>query len=152
MAKFFKYLTDEELKKLVQVADKRHYEPEDEGAQLIKAGETQTGMFIIHKGRVAVQREHFAGFTIELAQHGPGEIFGEMSFIEAQPASANVVPLEPTDAVVIEHSHVEQLIQDDPGFYGRFFQSLAEILSRRLRETSEKVSMGADGGDDWSDG
>jgi CRP-like cAMP-binding protein len=139
MAKFFKYLTEDELKRLVQVADKNHYDPENEDF-LIREGEQQTGLFIIRTGRVAVKVEHMAGFAIELAQHGAGEIFGEMSFIEDQPASASVVPTEPTDAIIIKHEHIEQLIAEDPQIYGRFYQSLAEILSRRLRETSEKVS------------
>jgi CRP-like cAMP-binding protein len=150
MAKFFKYMTDDELKHLVQVAEKKHYDPENEDV-LIREGEQQTGIFIIRSGKVAVQVEHLAGFKIELAQHGAGEIFGEMSFIEGQAASASVVPLEPTDAIIIKHEHIEQLIGDDPQIYGRFYQSLAEILSRRLRETSEKVA-GDEGDDEWSSG
>jgi len=146
MAKFFKYLTDDELKRLVQVADKAHYDPENEDV-LIREGEQQTGIFIIRSGKVAVQVEHLAGFKIELAQHGAGEIFGEMSFIEGQPASASVVPLEPCDAIIIKHAHIEQLIAEDPEIFGRFYQSLAEILSRRLRETGERAAA-ADA--DWS--
>jgi CRP-like cAMP-binding protein len=146
MAKFFKYLTDDELKRLVEVADKAHFDPEKEDV-LIREGEQQTGIFIIRSGSVAVQVEHMAGFKIDLAKHGAGEIFGEMSFIEDQPASATVVPTVPTDAIIIKHKHIEQLIAEDPHIYGRFYQSLAEILSRRLRETTEKVSSDTD---DWS--
>ena len=55
------------------------------------------------------------------------------------------------DAIIIKHEHIEQLIAEDSQIYGRFYQSLAEILSRRLRETTEKVA-GDEDDDEWSTG
>ena len=48
---------------------------------------------------------------------------------------------------MIKHEHIESLISEDPHIYGRFYQSLAEILSRRLRESNEQASSDAEG---WS--
>ena len=73
-------------------------------------------------------------FSLEIAQLGAGELFGDMGFIEGLPASASIIAQEPTTVEIIDPEHVRHLIKMDPGFYGRFYQSLAKILSRRLRE------------------
>lgn len=145
MAKIFRFLEDQDLERLLQVADKKRYEPEE---FLIHEGDEQTGLFIIREGTVKVVREH-VGFTVELSRHGPGEIFGEMSFIEGLPASASVQAEDGVQAIVISNRHILSLIREDPGFYGRFYHSLAEILSRRVRETTDLVSNSES---PWGDG
>ena len=65
-----------------------------------------------------------------------GELFGEMSFLENEGASYEVVADVPSQIDVIDREHVYKLLADVPGFAGRFFQSLAALLSRRLRRTN----------------
>ena len=140
LAKIFKFLRDEEHQQLLQSCERRSYKP---GEVLIQEGQNQTALFVIVKGEVKVQREH-EGFAIELSRHGPGEIFGDMSFIEGQSASANVMAGdEEVLAFVITHDHIGTLTNQNPGLAARFYQSLAEILSRRLRETSNLVQKDA---------
>ena len=141
IAKIFKFLRDEEHQQLLQGSERKIYKP---GEALIKEGEKQTALYIIVKGEAKVQRDH-EGFAIEISRHGPGEIFGDMSFIEGQPASATVVAGEDAEvlAFVISHTYVATLTQQNPGLAARFYQSLAEILSRRLRETSNLVEKDA---------
>lgn len=141
IAKIFKFLRDEEHQQLLQGSERKAFKP---GAVLIKEGENQTSLYIIAKGETKVQRDH-EGFAIELSRHGPGEIFGDMSFIEGQPASASVVAAEDQEvlAFVISHNYISTLTQQNPGMAARFYQSLAEILSRRLRETSNLVEKDA---------
>ena len=59
-----------------------------------------------------------------------------MSFLDSFETSANVVADEACEVEVIDGSHVEDLIEKQPGFAGRFYRSIAEILSQRLRETT----------------
>jgi CRP-like cAMP-binding protein len=140
LPKVFKFLRDEEHTQLLQAAERKSYKP---GDILIQEGEKQTALCIIVKGEVKVQRDH-EGFAIELSRHTTGEIFGDMSFIEGQAASASVVAGdEEVLAFVITHAHVSQLMGQNPAFAARFYQSLAEILSRRLRETTGLVQKDA---------
>ncbi len=140
LAKIFKFLRDEEHQSLLQSCERRSYKP---GEVLIQEGHKQTALFIIVKGEVKVQREH-EGFAIELSRHGVGEIFGDMSFIEGQAASASVLAGdEEVLAFVITHNHIATLTSQNPGLAARFYQSLAEILSRRLRETTNLVQKDA---------
>lgn len=140
LAKIFKFLRDEEHQQLLQSCERRSYKP---GELLIQEGQKQTALYVIVKGEVKVQREH-EGFAIELSRAGPGEIFGDMSFIEGQAASASVLAGdEEVLAFVITHQHIATLTSQNPGLAARFYQSLAEILSRRLRETTNLVQKDA---------
>ena len=140
MAKIFKFLRDEEHNQLLQSCERKAYKP---GAVLIQEGEKQTALYVIVKGEVKVQRDH-DGFAVELSRSGQGEIFGDMSFIEGQAASATVVAGdEEVLAFVITHEHIATLMGQNPAFAARFYQSLADILSRRLRETTSLVQKDA---------
>src|SRR5579872_6135392 len=140
IAKIFKFLRDEEHQQLLQGSERKMYKP---GEALIKEGEKQTALYIIVKGEAKVQRDH-EGFAIELSRHGPGEIFGDMSFIEGQAASATVIAGDEEVLVfIITHAHITTLMGQNPAFAARFYQSLAEILSRRLRETTNLVQKDA---------
>lgn len=140
LAKVFKFLRDEEHQQLLQTSERKSYKT---GDALIQEGQRQTALYIIVKGEVKVQRDH-EGFAIELSRAGPGEIFGDMSFIEGQAASASVIAGdEEVLAFVITHAHIANLMGQNPAFAARFYQSLAEILSRRLRETTGLVQKDA---------
>ncbi len=136
MLKVFKYLNDGEFKSLLQTAESRIYKP---GALLIRQGDEQTNLYILIKGSAKVVRDH-DGFMVDISQHGPGEIFGDMSFIEGQSASASVEACDPeAQAIIITHDNIKKFVEADASFAGRFYESLAAILSRRLRATTDTL-------------
>ena len=140
LAKIFKFLRDEEHNQLLKDSERKAFKP---GEVLIQEGAKQTSIYVIVKGEAKVQRDH-EGFAIELSRHGPGEIFGDMSFVEGQAASASVVAGDEEVLVfIIHHDHISTLMGQNPAFAARFYQSLAEILSRRLRETTNLVQKDA---------
>ena len=119
-----------------------------EGEVILREGEERNALFLIHKGSVRVERTHL-DFRYEISHLGEGQIFGEMGFVEGFVASADVVASEPVEVDVVAAATVATLSEQDPGFAGRFFHSLAEILSHRLRETTVKgVAEFAWGGTD----
>lgn len=141
----FRYLTDAEEATLLERAGLSHFEAE---SVILQEGSEHSAIHVIKRGSVMVTKES-AGFPLELSRLGPGQIFGEMSFIEGIPASASVATYdEGVDAYVIEGRLVEELMEKDPAFFGRFYKSLAEILSRRLRDTSALVGAITDG--EWA--
>lgn len=132
----FKFLRDAEWKALLSHAQLKEFGPD---AVILEEGHKPGGIIVIRSGAVKVCRDH-AGFQIELSEAGPGEIFGEMSFIESEPANASVIAKSKVEVLYITHAHVQSIIRENPGFFGRFFQSLAWILSQRLRETTGQVT------------
>lgn len=144
--KVFRYLNDDEYLSLLQTAERKTFKP---GALLIRQGEEQTGLYILVNGNAKVVRDH-DGFMVDISQHGPGEIFGDMSFLEGQPASASVEACEPEAlAISISRDNINAFISKDPSFAGRFYQSLAAILSHRLHVTTDSVDASQSPEDLW---
>lgn len=145
----FKHLRNAEWQSLLTNAEQERFSADH---VLLEEGHKPEGIFIIQSGEVKVCRDH-VGFQVELATAGPGTIFGEMSFIESEPANASVISKTDIEILYITHDHVQTIIRENPGFFGRFFQSLAYILSQRLRETTGQVT-GKDGSetvDPWKE-
>ena len=133
MAEFLARLTDQDRANLTAKAERVSFGPDE---VIIAEGATGDAIFVVREGSARVERSHM-DYHVEVATLLPGELFGEMAFIEGVPASASVIAQEATQVEIIRVAHVRSLIEADPGFYGRFYQSLAEILSKRLRETTD---------------
>ena len=76
----------------------------------------------------------------EIARLGPGQIFGEMSFLEDRPASATVKTLEESYLLAIRREDLEAKLGADSALAARLFKSLAITSARRLRETMGTLS------------
>ena len=136
----FKFLRQNEWDVLLAKAEQKVFKPDE---VILRMGDKPSGIYIIQKGSAKVVRDEF-GFQLAIAEYKPGAIFGEMSFIEAEPANAAVVAQELCGIVMISHGVVQEIIGQNPGFFGRFFQSLAYILSQRLRATTSRLGAGSD--------
>lgn len=130
------------------------------GEVLLAEGEVRRAIFLIERGCVRIERSHM-GFNVEVSRLQAGEIFGEMSFVESYAASASVISDDEVEVLVFDESGVNSLMEADPTFTGQFYRSLAEVISRRLREvTARSVSEFAWGADseksndrkDWGGG
>ena len=99
---------------------------------LVKAGARIHTVYLVLDGLLRVFIN--APGDRELATLGPGEIVGEMSFLEDRPASATVVAAEPSRLLVLERQRLEEKLREDPSFSARFYKALAMVTSRRLRD------------------
>jgi len=121
------YLTVNDWKLIV---DKASRVPFKRGESLVKRGKTSDGIYVLLKGTAKVQfATQAVGRTI-----GPGEICGEMSFLEDAPASAHVVAAEDLEACHLDRPTLQSLFELFPHLGSRFYRSLATNLSRRLRD------------------
>lgn len=99
------------------------------GGVLIQQGHTTRTVFLLLGGKARIETAE----RLKIAEIGPGEIAGEMSFLERMPASASVVAEEPVEAFAIDWKVLEDLFELFPHLASRFYRSLAMNLSRRLR-------------------
>ncbi len=120
------------------------------GQTLVKEGQPPLGLFIIRTGSVLVQR-NVNSYLITVAALEAGEMFGETAFISPlpRPASASVVAADDTEAVVLTPQRLNPLFEENPALFGRFSQSIALTLSRRLRAWNEQA--GGKGKDRFGD-
>lgn len=110
------------------------------GQVLVKEGQPPLGLFIVRSGSVLVQRS-INSYSITTATLHAGEIFGESAFINLspRPATASVIAADDTEVIVLTPKRLNSLFEENPGLFGRFFQSIALTLSRRLRAYNEQA-------------
>jgi CRP-like cAMP-binding protein len=101
-----------------------------EGESIVHKGKRTNGVYLILKGTVRVQ----IATGEPLPEIGPGEICGEMSYLDELPASASVVAREPVEVYFLDRSTLQSLFELFPHLASRFYRSLATNLSRRLRD------------------
>jgi CRP/FNR family transcriptional regulator, cyclic AMP receptor protein len=100
------------------------------GDRIIVQGKRTHGVYLVIKGAAAVQIP-----TQEIPPAiGPGEVCGEISFLDEQPATVDVVAKEDVEAYYLDRSTLQSLFELFPHLGSRFYHSLAASLSRRLRE------------------
>lgn len=136
MNRIFRFLTEAEEQALLKTGGVSRFAPE---SVIVREGDRHGAIYIIRSGEVRIEKSS-TGFPLELARLGPGQAFGEMSFIDGSPASANVVANGAVETYVIDTMLLKPLLEGYPSIYGRLFQSLASILAERLRETSKLIT------------
>ncbi|MCW3098277.1 MAG: hypothetical protein JWL77_3895 [Chthonomonadaceae bacterium] len=100
--------------------------------RIIQEGEKPVALFIVLEGLVGIEID--ALDTLLIAYRGPGELLGEISFLDSQPASATVKAVENSLLLAIPYAQLDAKLAVDTGFAARFYRACALITSRRLRE------------------
>lgn len=101
---------------------------------LTREGESPDALYVILEGLTGVKVKAF-GSDI-LRRLGPGEIVGDMSFLEGLPAAATVEAVENSLLLAIPKAALDKKISDDPLFASRLYRAFARSLSRRLRQAN----------------
>jgi CRP-like cAMP-binding protein len=111
------------------IADKAVRRQFNAGESIVQRERRTHGIFLVLKGTASVQIASQPA-AVEI---GPGEICGEISFVDELPATANVVAKESVEAYYLDRASLQSLFELFPHLGSRFYHSLAAILSRRLR-------------------
>jgi len=126
-------------------AKARHAEFKN-GDVILKQGDSNASLYIIKSGDVSVvtrMLEH----TFEIDQLHAGDLFGDMSFVDTDSISTDIVAVGDVAIEIVTDEDVDAIIKDDPMFYGRFYHALAQLLSYRLRKKNAQLEGSAFGGD-----
>jgi len=133
--RFLPYLEPAEESALLAAAPVKTYAP---GEVVLKRNVRLRAIFVVDEGSVRVERDD-GGQVMTLAVLGPGQFFGEMSFVDGAPTSASVVANTQARLRMINTMIVDNLSEVDPSFGTRLYQSIAAILVERLRITSMEL-------------
>ncbi len=120
-------LSKKDLKSIVRLSKERTYET---GDVIVQKGEGGVGFYLILEGSVEIRSD---GTTI--AKLGPGQFFGEMSVIDNQPRSADVVAVEPSRCLILSAWSFNALISENPKIALKMLQEFV----RRLRSTNQAL-------------
>ena len=156
----FAKLKARERKALLKSGERLTFSP---GDLILRQGQTQGAIYVVDKGHVRVERrlrvrakyvigdgslrvdrdpegEDESYTNVEIARLDKNAVFGEMSFLDPAPISANVIAHDHVVVVRIDGADVKKFIKGDPTFAGRFYHSLATILVRRLRVATKRAA------------
>ena len=110
------------------------------GTVLIREGHPIEKLYILLDGELSVQAQSTNNQRI--ASLLPGEIVGEISFVDGRPPSASVVASKNSHVLVISRELLNRKLQADLGFAARFYRAVALLLSTRLRNTVNYLGYG----------
>jgi CRP-like cAMP-binding protein len=104
---------------------------------LIEEGKTLDAIYILLDGTLAVfvsAQVNGTQMSKEVARLATGEILGEMSFVEAQSASATVKAVENCLVWALPRVELATKLRQDQPFAARFYRAIAVVLAERLQD------------------
>jgi CRP-like cAMP-binding protein len=104
-------------------------------AVIVNQDDPGDAMFIIQKGRVKVVLFGDNGREVILSMLRPGDFFGEMSLLDGQPRSANVIAIEKAQVLVLAREDFVAHLRENPE---TGLKILAEMCLR-LRRADEVI-------------
>lgn len=105
------------------------------GKRLFTRTATGCEVFFLVSGRVRITTYAFNGRQVTFGDAGEGEFFGDMSALDGQPRSADVLTLEPSVLAVLDQASFRQLLADEPVVADRVMVRLVGLV----RHLSERV-------------
>lgn len=116
------------------------------GAVILHQDSLGQALYILKDGSAVVRRrDPITGAEKELATLSPGELFGEMSLIDDQLVSADVVASTAVEVLVIPRREFETLLASDDKLAIKVYRCFCAALSDRLRKANAKLAEKAGG-------
>ena len=126
------YLTAQDWKILEAKARRMSFAKDE---IILRQGSKPRSLLLIQDGVVRIERLD-GDHAVRVATLGPGDVVGEMAFIEDSVTSATVTADRAVVADSYELDELKKIFDTLPHVGARFYRSIALILSRRLRFTS----------------
>jgi CRP/FNR family cyclic AMP-dependent transcriptional regulator len=133
----FENLSEAELEKILKICVKQFYAKD---STIFKEGEAGDRCYIITSGSVRISKLIPNIGEEALAVLKPGNYFGEMALIDNFPRSANAITNEDADVFAINKTELDKILIDDRDLGYKLLWTFTRTLSKRLRETNEKVA------------
>jgi CRP-like cAMP-binding protein len=121
------YLTPNDWALLMDKAERKTFA---KGNELFHYGVQNANILFMVKGSASI----LSARRWQIASVGPGEVLGEMAFLEGSNASATVVAEEAVEVFALSWRTLHDLFEIYPHLGSRFYRSVAVSLSRRLRK------------------
>lgn len=116
------------------------FRPVHDRQVLIEEGNTQDSLYFVISGTLHATTMR-QGRQVLLGKIGPGETIGEINIFHPGLASATVTAVEFSQVWRIDRQNLEVFMNASPLPAAHLLIGIASTLSKRLRETNEKVAM-----------
>jgi CRP/FNR family cyclic AMP-dependent transcriptional regulator len=126
---------------LERVASIASEESHAAGHMLFREGDPGDKLYVIVEGKTRISRRVPGMGEEALAVLGPGSSFGEMALIDEVPRSADAIIHERSKLLVLSKEALQDLMFLDKELAYEVLWNTVRILSRRLRETNDKMTF-----------
>ena len=135
----FKGRKPETLANLEQCMEKRSYKA---GENIFHRKDTGDELFLIRRGLVRITLPlHTDPQGHHLATFGRGDFFGEMSFLDNEPRSADATAKTDADLFVISRKRFDTLSGEHIRLTINLMEALSRALALRLRQTDRELRV-----------
>ncbi len=124
----FSGMKDKQLRSILASGKKQEY-PKDH--HIVSEGEAGVAFYLVLDGAVEVRRRGRV-----LAKLGSGNFFGEMSLLDSNPRSSDVVAVAPTTCLVLSSWSFQAVVESNSDIALNLLKSLIQ----RLRESDRSLS------------
>ena len=128
----FGELDDEELVEIWNHVQTRSYK---KGNIILFEEDPGDSLFIIKEGKVKITRLSEEGREVILSILGEGEFFGDMSILDGESRSANVIALADSEVFVLKREEFINILTSNP----QIAITLLEELAARIRKSDQQI-------------
>lgn len=133
-SRLFARLKPEQLGLIVSACEERMIV---EGEDLFLEGDEGNALWIVLEGRVEIFKRIRGDVDRTLNVIGPGDVLGEISFVDNSKRSAGAKTLTSSNFLILSRDAFAKVHQETPEIAATFYQNLLGVLAARLRTTTE---------------
>lgn len=130
----FRGMSNYQIRKTILISELCKYQ---DGACLIEQGTRGRSMFLVVSGQLEVLRRDDAGDRRH-ALLGPGDVFGEIGFVNSTFRTADVRAVGPVSVLRFDYDRLENDLMFFPRIMAKLSFNISGILGRRLAEVVEE--------------
>lgn len=128
----FRYFTDDERRRIEKTGEVKTIRAND---YLIKARDHDSTLFAVEEGHLDIVVKDTVVATV-----GPGDVLGEVSFIDDSPRTTSVRAGEENAVIrAWDKKSLSKALAKEPELLAKFSVALCELLVERLRDTARRV-------------
>ncbi|MCL5036789.1 MAG: cyclic nucleotide-binding domain-containing protein [Chloroflexi bacterium] len=128
----FSTLPDDLIEDIGSYLEERVY---SSGSEILHRGDTGRALYIILSGNVMIEMPKDKSIPLPLANLGPGDIFGEISLLSGQPATATVVADGDVELILLPKDKLLQMFEKHPPLA----RHIVTLLANRLSSTDMAI-------------
>ena len=106
-----------------------------QGDTIVWQGDPGHHLFVVKSGTAAASVISHAGEHVRLSDMGPGDYFGELSLLDEEPRSADVVALTDCELLMLSREDFFALLEERP----QLTRALVARLVKRIRHLTDLV-------------
>ena len=128
----FRYFTDDERRRIERIGEVKTVRAND---YLIRARDHDSTLFAVEEGHLDIIAKDTVVATV-----GPGDVLGEVSFIDDSARTTSVRAGEENAVVrAWDKTTLSNALSREPELLAKFSVALCELLVERLRDTARRV-------------